>query len=140
VAQHLHDADIAYTGNNIPYRLLGPTFENRAYYVNVDRHLNWKYHDYERVRRNARPFTPPLRPNLPYFRDHPVFDEWLRNLKETKTQYVFISRLAPLLLTEHDYARDDAGFPVENAWAQGHTDIFKLEYENPDVRIYSVRR
>ena len=139
VVEHLSNVDIAYSGNNVPYRLLGPTFENRAYYVNVDRHLNWRYHDYEHALRTGPHFTPPVRPNLPYFRDHPVFDDWLRNLKQTKTRYLFISRLPPVLLAEQDYARDEEGFPVETSWADGHADIFTLEFKNRDVRIYSVR-
>ena len=48
---HLHGETIAYTGNNIPYPLFGERLTNRVCYVNIDHHLEWKLHDYDRARR-----------------------------------------------------------------------------------------
>ncbi len=140
IEQHAHNVSIAYSGNNVPYRLLGPHLENRVYYVNIDRHIGWKYHDYERAARGRTAFTPAIRPNLPYFRESPNFREWLTNLKQMNTQYVFISRLPGIMLAEQDYARDDAGFPIEAAWTASHAEIFTPAYENEEIRIYSMRR
>ncbi len=138
VEQHVHDANIAYSGNNVPYRLLTPHFENGVYFVNVDRHAGWKYHDYERAARHAPGYTPPTRPNAPYYLAHPDFGAWRRNLTQMGIQDVFLTRLSPLM--EDDYFRDEDGFPIEATWVATHPEDFTPVFDNRDVRIYAVRR
>ena len=57
VAANTNRATIAYTGNNVPYPLVGEHLTNRVYYVNIDRHRDWRFHDYDRAYR-AGTFTP----------------------------------------------------------------------------------
>jgi len=138
IEQHAQGATIAYSGNNLPYRLLGRRFENHVYYVNIDRHLHWRYHDYERAVRRRIDYTPPQRPNPPYFRQLANLDEWVQSLKDLDVAYLFLTRLSPLM--EDDYLRDAEGFPIEAAWAAAHPDVFTPVYDNPEVRIYLFRR
>ena len=138
IEQHAAHVNIAYSGNNIPYRLLGPHLENAVSYVNIDRHLDWRYHDYQRAARARPGYRPPQRPNPPYFRQHGNFDAWLENLTRRDIGYVFLTSLSVLM--EDDYERDEAGFPIEVSWADAHPQTFTRVYDNPEVRIYSVRR
>jgi hypothetical protein len=138
VEQHATPATIAYAGNNIPYRLLGSHLENGVYYVNIDRHLEWRYHDYARAARRHPDYKPPETPNPPYYRQQGHPDAWIANLRRLDVDHVFVTRLSPLE-TDH-FWHDDAGFPIEAAWAEAHPQLFTLVYENPEVKIYSVRR
>jgi hypothetical protein len=50
--------------------------------------------------------------------------------------YLFVSAMSPY---EIDYQwHDGAGFPVEDEWATGDPDVFRLVYENRRVHIYAV--
>jgi hypothetical protein len=138
IDRHATGATIAYTGNNIPYRLLGPHLENRVYYVNIDRHFDWRYHDYGRAERKHVDYKPPDAPNPPYPRLHGYGEAWIGNLKRAEIDYLFVSRLSPLLGDE--YWRDEAGFPIEDQWAKSHPQMFALVHDNPEVKIYAVQR
>jgi hypothetical protein len=133
---HTSHARIAYSGNNVPYRLLGSHFENDVFYVNIDDHPQWVYHDYERAERLRPGYKPPQRPNAPFFRLHGSYEDWARNMASLRVNYLFLTQLSPLM--EDDYQRDESGFPIEAGWAAAHPQIFKLVFENPEVRIYSV--
>jgi hypothetical protein len=138
IEQHASHATMAYSGNNVPYRLLGPHFENSVVYVNIDRHVGWLYHDYVRAAKRRPDYTPPQRPSPPYFRWHGDFDEWTGNLRRLNVDYLFLTRMSVLM--EADYFRDEAGFPIEATWAAAHPQTFVLVYENPEVKIYSISR
>src|SRR6185436_16652403 len=43
VTEHVTAATIAYSGNNVPYPLFGDHLTNRVYYVNIDRHADWRF-------------------------------------------------------------------------------------------------
>jgi len=133
---HNSHARIAYSGNNVPYRLLGSHFDNDVFYVNIDDHLQWVYHDYERAERLRPGYTPPQRPNPPTFRLHGSYEAWAANLAALRVDYLFLTQLSPLM--EDDYQRDESGFPIEAGWAAAHPQRFTLVFENPEVRIYSV--
>jgi hypothetical protein len=138
IERHATPARIAYSGNNVPYRLLGPHLENAVSYVNIDRHQTWQYHDYEHAARSSGSYAPPQRPNLPYFRRHANYDEWLVNLRRQQIEYLFVTTLSTLL--DADYDRDPDGFPIEASWAEAHRQQFTRVYENPSVRIYSINQ
>jgi hypothetical protein len=57
VDEHVSHSTIAYTGNNVPYPLAGPHLTNRVVYVNIDRHRDWRLHDYARAHRGRRDGT-----------------------------------------------------------------------------------
>jgi hypothetical protein len=159
VRLQVHGQTIAYTGNNIPYPLFGEQLTNRVCYVNIDHHLEWKLHDYDRARRrrtgetesgalllasSSGVLTPAstdggtapdaVRPR--FERMHGYRDAWLRNLKSRGVTLLFISALSAY---EIDNVWHDAGgFPIESEWAQADPSSFRLIYENRQVRIYSV--
>jgi dolichyl-phosphate-mannose-protein mannosyltransferase len=155
VGEHVPGSTIAYTGNNVPYPLMGPHLTNRVYYVNTDRHLDWRLHDYDRAvraRRDPEGQAPlatssgvllPLpagakagdavRPRYSRMGGDP--EAWIRNLRTLRVDHVFISALSAY---EIDYMWHDAGgFPIEDKWARADP-RFTIVYENPQVRIYAV--
>ena len=156
---HAADANVAYTGINLPYPLAGSHLARVVSYVNIDRHSSWRFDDYARAFRRAHgrgdlPASALAQPSglLMAARSHddridalrPRFermsgsrDAWRSNLDARGIRYVFIAALDPY---EVDYVWHNAqGFPIEDEWAR--TDgAFRLDYENADVRIYEVAR
>src|SRR4051812_30969524 len=150
---HLAHATIANTGNNLPYPLFGEHLVNRVYYVNIDRHADWQFHDYAAVRRRAKiPASDRLaqpsgqlmplageeaeaaRPRYERWEGTP--DAWLGNLRAAQVTHLFVSVLSAY---EIDDVRHNAGgFPVEDDWARTRPQVFSLVYENRQVRIYAV--
>jgi Dolichyl-phosphate-mannose-protein mannosyltransferase len=157
VHHHLEHATIANTGNNVPYPLFDEHLSNRVCYVNIDRHGDWRFHDYARVRGRAgaatihdlaqpsgqlMPLAGPAgeseasRPRFERQEGHP--DGWLRNLREAGVTHLFVSVLSAY---EIGYVRHNPeGFPTEDDWARGDPGTFTLLYENGQVRVYSVTR
>jgi hypothetical protein len=157
VHDHLEGASIANTGNNIPYPLFDEHLSNRVYYINIDRHADWRFHDYARVRGRAGAATAhdlaqpsgqltPLagfgaeseasRPRYERREGYP--DGWLRNLREAGVTHLFVSVLSAY---EIGYLRHNPdGFPIEDDWARADPATFTLVYENGQVRVYSVAR
>ena len=158
VHANTHDATVAYTGNNVPYPLFGSQLTNRVYYVNIDRHLTWRFHDYDRAIRRRRAdvtLVQPLatssgvlRPALKladgqvdaarprYERMDGYRDAWLENLKQLGVDHLFVSTLSAY---ESNYVwHNEQGFPIEDEWAKADPAVFRLVYENPQVRIYDV--
>ena len=159
VTHNTGDVTFAYTGNNLPYPLFGEQLRNRVYYVNIDRHLSWRFHDYARARSRpgaARPSSPLARSSgqlMParqppgpfddesrprYERIEGYRDAWLQNLNSLGVDYLFVSALSAYEID--DVWHNARGLPIEDEWAQGDPSAFTLAYENPDVRIYAVRR
>jgi hypothetical protein len=144
--QHATHATIAYSGNNVPYRLLGSHFDNRVSYVNVDRHVEWRYHDYDQAERRRSDYRLPERPYPPYYRRQPFGAAWMANLRRLNVDYVFLTRLSVLLIEAENlspainYAHDEAGFPIEATWMDADPRMFALVFETPEVKIYAVRR
>jgi hypothetical protein len=136
--QHAAGAVIAYSGTNIPYRLLGPHFQNRVSYINIDRHFDWLYHDYARAERRNADYKPPDAPNPPYARQRGFREAWIQNLRRAEVDYFFVTRLSPLEID--NFRHNDAGFPEEDEWARADPQMFQLVFENPEVRIYAVHR
>jgi 4-amino-4-deoxy-L-arabinose transferase-like glycosyltransferase len=159
VRLHAHGQTIAYTGNNIPYPLFGERLTNRVHYVNIDHHLEWKLHDYDRARRrrgdeaesealllatssgvltpvsrDAGSATDAVRPRFERMRGYR--DAWLHNLNARGVTLLFVSSLSAYEID--NVWHDAAGFPIESEWAQADPGAFHLIYENRQVRIYSV--
>jgi hypothetical protein len=158
VAEHINGATIAYSGNNVPYPLFGDRLANRVYYVNIDHHAGWRFHDYDRAHRRRRDDTVPpsalavssgvLQP-LPgparwwadavrprYQRMEGQRDAWIQNLKSRGVRYLFVSALSAY---EIDYVwHNDGGFPIEDDWARFDAAAFTLLYENPQVKLFAV--
>jgi len=157
VRENTHNATFAYAGNNLPYPLFGDQLTNRVYYVNIDHHPNWRFHDYDHAHRRhpgSSPTTPlarssgvlmaadesgggrdgTVRPR--YERMAGNREAWIGNLKALGVDHLFVSVLSAY---EIDYVWHDAeGFPIEQHWAMAEPAVFHLVYENPQVRIYTV--
>jgi hypothetical protein len=158
VASNTDHATIAYSGNNVPYPLVGEHLANRVYYVNIDRHRDWRFHDYDRAHRRRRDDDVPVAalavssgvltplPGPPrwhvdavrprYERIAGDRDAWIANLKAFGVDRLFVTALSAY---EIDYiSHDEGGFPVEDDWARKDRSAFTLLYENPQVKIYAV--
>jgi hypothetical protein len=129
-----------------------------VYYINIDRHADWRFHDYNRAHRRRRgdplpasalavssgvlvPLAGParwwvdaVRPR--YERMEGDRAAWIRNLKARAVQFLFVSALSAY---EIDYVwHNDGRFPVEDDWARFDPESFTLVYENPDVKLFAV--
>jgi hypothetical protein len=154
VRHHVDHAAFANTGNNVPYPLFDEHLSNRVYYVNIDHHFNWQFHDYARIRGRsgatqdglAQPSgqlmplagegTGASRPRYERREGNP--DAWLRNLRDAKITHLFVSALSAY---EIGYVRhNDGGFPIEDDWAKANPGAFSLLYANGQVRIYTLIR
>jgi len=156
VRSNVHDATIAYTGNNVPYPLFGDRLTNRVYYVSIDRHRDWRLHDYARVRRRSTtaPSHPLARPSgellaAPdhagayedasrprYERIEGFRDAWIANLRTLGVSCVFITSLSAYEID--NVWHNEHGFPIEDAWAAADLRSFHLVYENSLVRVFEV--
>jgi hypothetical protein len=157
VRRNTREATLAYTGNNVPYPLFGERLTNRVYYVNIDRHASWRFHNYARTRSApgaTLPSSPlarssgelmPLSPDAGLHGDasRPRYERleghaeaWIQNLKSLGIDHLFISALSAY---EIDYVwHNESGFPIEDEWARADPQAFKIVYENPQVRIYAI--
>lgn len=153
---HLSGVSVAYVGNNVPYPLMGSRLENRVRYVNIDRHTNWRFHDYARAAGQRQ--TPPegrtlatssgvLRPVLSSGGGvdavRPRFERmsgdpqaWTNNLLAGGVDFVFISALSAYEIDNNWH--NEGGFPIEDEWARADPQTFNVVYENPQVRIYAI--
>jgi hypothetical protein len=154
VHRNIAHATIANTGNNVPYPLFESDLANRVYYVNIDRHGDWRFHDYARGRKDAAVDAPgrlarasgqlmPLPPGGTaasacrprYERWDGYRDAWLGNLRSAAVTHLFVSVLSAY---EVDFVSHNAGgFPIEDDWARADP-AFTLVYENGQVRIYGL--
>ena len=153
--EHVAHATVAYTGINLPYPLIGKQLTNRVYYVNIDEHRGWRFHDYARNRRRIpledgplarasgelQPATErdraageALRPR--YERMSGSRQAWVGNLKALGVDRLFVAALSAYEIDEQWH--NAGGFPIEDEWARSDPDAFQLTYENPQVRIYSI--
>jgi hypothetical protein len=153
------NATVAYTGINLPYPLAGSHLTNRVVYVNLDGHLGWRFHDYDRAYRAGRfaPVPPPLavgsgelepvsagvgprddasRPRYERLDGVPAL--WVGNLDALGVGYVFIARLSAYEVDYQVHGPD--GFPIEDAWAQADPGRFTRVFDDEDARIYAVRQ
>lgn len=158
VAGNTKNSTIAYTGINLPYPLSGDQLTNRVVYVDIAGRPAWRFHDYDRAYREGH-FVPappllaqssgelePIRsqPGGPrqdalrprYERMQGIRDAWEMSLHRLGVAHLFVAMLSAY---EINYQWHNAGgFPVEDAWAAADPRSFRVEYENPQVRIYAV--
>ena len=150
---HVADSVVAYTGNNVPYPLFGEHLSNSVRYINIDRHANWRFHDYARARgkggvRGSHSLAQPSGQLVPLARDSPEAsrprferwegdrDAWVANLHSAGVSHLFVTVLSAYEL-EFSW-HDEGGFPIEDAWARADPNLFRLLYENGQVRVYSL--
>jgi len=154
VDAHISGATIAYTGNNLPYPLMGSRLVNHVSYVNIDGRRSWRFHDYDRAVREGRlRFTSPRLATssgvlLPLPSDGSMTDAvrprsarmrgdaaaWIRALRAGGVNYVFVTVLSAYEVNYNWHT--SVGFPIEDEWARADPQSFSLVYENPEVRLY----
>jgi hypothetical protein len=125
-------------------------------YVNIDGHLRWRLHDYDRAYRAGR-FSPQppllatssgeLEPIAPgqgprsdairprYERMEGYEDLWVGNLRALGVTHVFVSALSAYEID--NVWHNDGGFPIEDEWARRASRMFDVIYESPQARIYA---
>jgi hypothetical protein len=135
LAANTAHATVAYTGTNIPYALFGDRLTNRVYYVNIDRHADWRFNDYDRARRRRPDYQAPDRTRPRYERQNGNAAAWMQNLRNRGVNYLFIGAMSSF---EDALWQADEGFPIEDRWAESEPGAFNLVYANSDVRIYAV--
>ncbi len=132
--QHTTGNTIAYVGRPVPYPLYGTRFKNDVRYVSVNAQEPAKLHlypkswyswgfDFESQHVNM------MRENN--YRGNADYTTWLENLRKAKADFLFIYSLHQTL---------HIIFPIEEEWASAHPDVFKPEFSNDVVRIYSIRK
>ncbi len=111
---NLHDANIAYCGTNIPYFLLGRSFENRANYIPATQPANGRFHDF--AGRVPRTIGPPntAEPAIDRYVMNPR--EWLANLRAKQIDYVVVHSVAQFPMLTVNTRHDGSGFPIEQQW------------------------
>jgi hypothetical protein len=150
---HVVDSVVAYSGSNVPYPLFGEHLSNSVRYINIDRHASWRFHDYARARGKGGVLGPhslaqPSGQLMPLAGDsseasRPRFerwegdrDAWVANLRAAGVSHLFVTVLSAYEL-EFSW-HDEGGFPIEDAWARADPNLFRLLYENGQVRVYSL--
>jgi hypothetical protein len=126
---------IAYTGRNIPYPLMGSRLQNQVFYVNVNAHRAWKFHDYAERFRQTFPGKMPHSPEPAFYRMENNFSDWFGNLAAAKAGVLAICPVGDNELVNicHDRQR----LPIEFSWAQEHPENFKLLFQSQCL-IYKV--
>jgi len=125
-------AQIAYAGRPVPFPLYGSGFKNNVYYVSVNTTEPAKLHYFPKGRYRWGADALEMHENFKKqgnYRQNPSYSTWLSNLKERKTNYLFIYSL------QHT---KDIIFPLEDSWAKGHPDIFKEVFSEKTIRIYKI--
>lgn len=111
---------VAYAGTNLPYYLFGRSLDNRVHYVHVrgpaKRPLHEMHFEEEGARTTSNPFPQ-------WYRERPDYDEWLRNLRELRIDYLFVAR--ENLHGQRGRTETLAPFPIEDHWARSHPEVFE---------------
>jgi hypothetical protein len=159
VDDNVDGATIAYTGDNVPYPLFGDHLVNRVYYVNIDRHRDWRFDDYAKAHRHRRPdsaslanqYATPSGVLIPIDEGAPQIDAvrprferwdglreaWIDNLRARGVDLLFVMTLSPYEI-DHNW-HDARGFPIEATWAQSDSALFTRVFVNSRVQIFAVR-
>lgn len=126
---------VAYTGRNTPYPLMGPRLDKPVFYVNVNSHRDWAFHDYGKWFRDKFPERMPHTPEPAFYRMENNFHDWVENLAVEKVELLVV---CPVGVNEWvNICHDRSGFPIEDRWASSHPGIFKLVFEDK-CRIYQL--
>ena len=127
---------IAYTGRNMPYPFMGSRLEGRVFYVNVNSHNDWKFHDYEKWFKQNYPGKMPNTPEPAFYRMEQNFSAWWNNLLAQKTDLVVV---CPVGINEYvNICHNREGFPIEADWAAAHPESFKLVFQD-QCRVYELK-
>ena len=128
---------IAYTGHNLPYFLYGRRFQNKVYYVNINAHPGWLFHQYDLAERKRPDYRRPADKKPAYNRKNPDYSAWLSNLRARRVEILFIYYVQWSGRKYFAYL-DRHFFPIEDLWARKHPETFTRIFANRWVRIYRL--
>lgn len=111
---NLHDANIAYCGTNIPYFLLGRSFENRVQYIPATQPADGRFHDFAGCM--PRTIGPPNTAESAVDRYVMNPREWLANLRAKQIDYVIVHSVARFRMLTMNIRHDRSGYPIEQQW------------------------
>ncbi|MFA5350408.1 MAG: hypothetical protein WC357_03635, partial [Candidatus Omnitrophota bacterium] len=106
-----------YTGRSEFYPLYGRGLKNSVFYISINAKEVSPYNEPDGLCRKAKDFS-----------------AWIENLRKAKIEYLF----SALPCFQNREVEDPAKFLIEDDWAAGHPEFFKLLFKNSLVHIYSV--
>jgi Dolichyl-phosphate-mannose-protein mannosyltransferase len=130
---NVRGARVAYTGTNLAFPLTGRDLSNHVAYVNVAGAAGDRLHDFGR---RAPPPGAAATPEPAPYRDGASFEVWVRNLRETHSDVLFVAALEEIVA--RNVRSDSDGFPIERGWADAHPALFHLRYASPEARVYGI--
>jgi hypothetical protein len=127
---------VAYAGTNLPFYLFGSRLQNDVRYVNVNRHADYRMHDYhELFRARGEPLANSPTPD--WDRREPDQAAWLENLRDHRVDVLFVG-FVNRAGGKHNFY-DPEGFPIERTWAEQNPHIFQPIHLDARTRLYLVR-
>lgn len=126
--------NIAYVGRPVPFPLFGSNFKNNVRYVSINStepamlhyfpnsNYIWNY------KNNLWITNFEAKDN---YRGKADYDTWIRNLMNNKIEFLFIYSVLPA---------KEINFPLEDKWAVGHPERFKLVFANNTIHIYRLQQ
>lgn len=132
LSENASGANIAYIGRPVPFPLYGKKLKNNVYYASVNE-VEPARLDYFKGSRYI--WNNPESAHKSFERDgnyrgRAGFGLWLNNLRRKKTDYLFVYSLHHV---------KEIIFPVEDAWASAHPDVFERVFTDSIVRIYKIK-
>jgi hypothetical protein len=121
-------------------------------YIIIDRHANWRFHDYARARgkgacAGAHSFAQPpdssgrwsgtvqRRRDRDSNAGKAIETPWLANLRAAGVTHLFVTALSAY---ELEFSWHDEGGSPSRMRARADPNLFRLLYENGQVRVYSL--
>jgi len=126
--------NIAYAGRPVPFPLYGTNFKNNVYYVSVNAVEPVKLHYFPDSRYSWGSDFLELHENLEKegnYRFGADYSVWLNNFAKHDTDFLFIYSL---------HQTKEVIFPIEDKWAQVHTEKFVPVFGNSTIHIYKVNK
>lgn len=127
--------NIASVGSERIYGLFGTGMRNNVFPVSITENPSLDFHDYwKEAMKEGKGSVAEERPQWHRLGGTP--EAWIKNLHEAEISFVFAVKLDPMGMSVMDH--DMEGFPIEVLWADDRPDVFRLKYDNENVRIYAV--
>jgi hypothetical protein len=133
VNDNTRGANISYVGRPVPFPLYGAGFKNNVYYTSVNSTDPAKLHYYKGSRYEWEYDYLSCHKNYEEdenYRGRADYNIWLDNLRDRKTDFLYIYSLHQIKGVE---------FPFEDRWAKTHTEVFTPVFTNEIVHIYKVK-
>ncbi|MDP2905479.1 MAG: hypothetical protein Q8O22_04175 [Candidatus Omnitrophota bacterium] len=126
--------NIAYVGRPVPFPLYGTHFKNNVYYVSLNLTEPAKIHyypagfyrwddDFSHMQKDFE--------STGNYRSGAEYSIWLENLRKKSSDYLFVYSL---------HQTKNIEFPVEDAWARAHADVFEPVFNTETVKIYKISK